>query len=294
MVQQCCSRCTKFARQKKLVNEHQKANGIDECTLCLSCAKELYVGFVGLVCSVVGCMTAPRGGAFGKFCKRHTPLECSVVGCTTAPEGGAFGKFCKRHSPLECSVVGCTTAPQGGAFGKFCVKHTPLECEHADCTTSPKGGVHGRFCFKHSAYIPEPKPIKLVEELAENVKELTSVAISNIKKGKPVYAGLMGTSGEKEIRQDTLCMIDQDWTLEKESHLAIYVDGNDENGQSAHDVARDAERVLIDSIGVERLLNERRGGAGRPPLDTSVGGIFIIVFKEQKKRKALDDISNNH
>ena len=186
-----CSRCTKFARQKKLVNEHQKANGIDECTLCLSCAKKLYVGFVGLVFSFAGCMTAPQGGKHGPFCKRHSPLEC----------------------------------------------------EHADCTTAQEGGAFGRFCFKHSAHIPEPKPIKLVEELAENVEELTSAAISNIEKGKPVYAGLMGTSGEDEIRQDTLRMINQDSTLEKESHLAIYVDGNDK--QSAHDVARDAERVLM-------------------------------------------------
>ena len=233
-----CSRCTKFAHQKKLVNEHQKANGIDECTLCLSCAKKLYVGFVGLVCSFAGCMTAPQGGKHGPFCKRHSPLEC----------------------------------------------------EHADCTTAQEGGAFGRFCFKHSAHIPELKPIKLVEELAENVKELTYVAISNIKKGKPVYAGLTGTSGEEEINQDTLRMINQDSTLEKESHLAIYVDGNDK--LSAHDVARDAERVLIRSIGVDRLLNKRQGGQGRPPLNKSIGGIFIIVFKEQKKRKALADLSN--
>ena len=177
--------CTKFATKKKLVNQYQKAKGIDLLTLCTPCAKDLYPDYVG------------------------------------------------------------------------------LECERADCTTAQEGGAFGRFCFKHSAHIPEPKPIKLVEELAENVKELTSVAISNIKKGKPVYAGLMGTSGEDEIRQDTLRMINQDSTLEKESHLAIYVDGNDK--LSAHDVARDAERVLIRSIGVDRLLNKRQGGQGRPP-----------------------------
>ena len=100
----------------------------------------------------------------------------------------------------------------------------------------------------------------------------------------------MGTSGLEEINQDTCRMIAEDSTLVKDSHLAIYVDGND--GQSAHDVARDAERVLIDSIGVDRLLNKRNGGQGRPPHNKSVGGIFIIVFKEQKKRKALADLSN--
>ena len=184
--------CTKFAKQKKLVNQHQKAKGIDLLTLCTPCAKDLYPDYVG--------------------------LECERADCTTAPQGGKHGPFCKRHSPLEC--------------------------EHADCTTAQEGGAFGRFCFKHSAHIPELKPIKLVEELAENVEELTSAAISNIEKGKPVYAGLMGTSGEKEIRQDTLRMINQDSTLEKESHLAIYVDGNDK--QYAHDVARARCRESID------------------------------------------------
>ena len=263
MVQQCCSRCTKFAHQKKLVNEHQKANGIDECTLCLSCAKTLYVGFVGLVCLFAGCMTAPRGGAFGPFCVRHTPLECEHADCTTPPQGGAFGKFCFRHTTLVCEHADCTTAPQGGAFRPFCKSHSPLECKDDDCMTAPEGGAHGKFCFRHSTYI---KPINLVEETVENVKELKVAAIRNLKKGKPVYVGLMGTSGLNEINQDTCRMIKADSTLEKDSHLAIYVDGND--GQSAHDVARDAERVLIDSISIKG------------------------VFKEQKKRKALDDISN--
>jgi hypothetical protein len=105
-----------------------------------------------------------------------------------------------------------------------------------------------------------------MEEPAESVKKLKDAAIRNLDKGKPVYVGLMGTSGLNEINQDTCRMIKADSTLEKDSHLAIYVDGND--GQSAHDVARDAERVLIDSISIKG------------------------VFKEQKKRKALDDISN--
>ena len=129
-----------------------------------------------------------------------------------------------------------------------------------------------------------------MKETAESVEELTSAAISNIDKGKHVYAGLMGTSGLGEIDRDTNEIMKADSTLEKESHLAIYVDGNDK--LSAHDVARDAERVLIRSIGVDRLLNKRNGGQGRPPHNKSVGGIFIIVFKEQKKRKALADLSN--
>ena len=253
--------CTKFATKKKLVNQHQKGLGIDLLTLCVPCARVRYTGFVGPVCSHTGCMTAPQGGAFGMFCKSHSLLECSFADCTTAPQGGAFGNFCTSHSPLECSFDGCTT--------------------------SPKGGKHGSFCQSHSTYT---EPITLVKETAESVEELTSRAISKIDEGKHVYAGLMGTSGLGEIDRDTNEIMEANSTLEKESHLAIYVDGNDK--LSAHDVARDAERVLIRSIGVDRLLNKRNGGQGRPPHDKSVGGIFIIVFKEQKKRKALADLSN--
>ena len=227
--------CTKFATKKKLVNQYQKAKGIDLLTLCNPCAKVRYRDYVGPV--------------------------CSFADCTTAPQGGAFGNFCTSHSPLKCSFDGCTTSPQGGK--------------------------HGSFCLRHTNYIT---PITLVKETAESVEELTSRAISKIDKGKQVYAGLMGTTGLGEIDRDTNEIIEADSTLEKESHLAIYVDGNDK--LSAHDVARDAERVLIRSIGVDRLLNKRNGGQGRPPHNKSVGGIFIIVFKEQKKRKALADLSN--
>jgi len=38
-----------------------------------------------------------------------------------------------------------------------------------------------------------------VEETVENVEELKDDANSNLEKGKPVYAGLMGTSGLGEI-----------------------------------------------------------------------------------------------
>ena len=104
-------RCSKFAHQKKLVNQHQKAKGIEERTLCVPCAKELYDDFVGLQCEHANCTTAPRGGEYGPFCARHSTLECSHANCTTAPQGGAYGKFCARHTTLKCEHVNCTTAP---------------------------------------------------------------------------------------------------------------------------------------------------------------------------------------
>ena len=59
-----CTRCTKFAKQKRRVNQLQKAKGIDERTFCVPCAKELYDDFVGLQCEHANCTTAPRGGEY--------------------------------------------------------------------------------------------------------------------------------------------------------------------------------------------------------------------------------------
>ena len=121
-----------------------------------------------------------------------------------------------------------------------------------------------------------------MEETVESVEKLKVAAIYNLNKGKDIYVGLMGTSGLGEIDQDTRRMIKEDSTLEKDSHLAIYVDGND--GQSAHDVARDAERVLIRSIGVERLLNERQGGA---PHLTNLLVVFSSLFLKNRRSAKL-------
>ena len=51
---------------------------------------------------------------------------------------------------------------------------------------------------------------------------------------------------------------------------------------SAHKLttARDVERLLINKIGLARLLNSRKGGAGRIPKDTSIGAVFIMVCKK--------------
>ena len=40
---------------------------------------------------------------------------------------------------------------------------------------------------------------------------------------------------------------------------------------------RDAERYCINQIGLDNLMNSRKGSAGRIPNDTSVGGVFLLV-----------------
>ena len=67
----------------------------------------------------------------------------------------------------------------------------------------------------------------------------------------------------------------------------IYVDGNDENGQSAHDVARDAERVLIDSIGVERLLSIKIGLALDAVQMTHLLVVFSSLFLKNRRSAKL-------
>jgi len=61
----------------------------------------------------------------------------------------------------------------------------------------------------------------------------------------------------------------------------------------SHNVARDIERVLIRRIGLNRLLNGRHGGAGSPPHNESVGGVFIIIFEISKKTQVASDDSED-
>jgi len=106
--------------------------------------------------------------------------------------------------------------------------------------TAPQGGRFGMHCMHHSAYT---RPIHLVKETVKTVQELTDIANEYLNEEFQVYAGLLGTSGLGEIAQDVHRMqVDVDKTLVKITHHVKYVDASD--GQSAHDVARDAERVL--------------------------------------------------
>ena len=40
---------------------------------------------------------------------------------------------------------------------------------------------------------------------------------------------------------------------------------------------RDGERYCIRKVNKQRLMNARNGGAGAPPNDKSVGGVFLLV-----------------
>ena len=135
-------------------------------------------------------------------------------------------------------------------------------------------GVHGHRCCAHSLHVPT---IELLDDTVESVEFLAAIGRDAIKEDHSlVYAGLLGTTGQSEIDQDVQRLKDAGLITEKVGQYVTYVEC-DACHTSAHDTARDAERFLIRLIGLNNLLNSRHGGAGRPPNDTRIGGVFIIV-----------------
>ena len=84
------------------------------------------------------------------------------------------------------------------------------------------------------------------------------------------------SSGQSEIDQDVRRLKAAGLITEKVAQYVTYVEC-DGCHMSAHDTARDTERLLIRLIGLDNLLNNRNGGAGCVPKDTRIGGVFIIV-----------------
>ena len=89
-----------------------------------------------------------------------------------------------------------------------------------------------------------------------------------------------GNNGQDRL-EFPICIITTSCSLVPSSdpftqqHVA-YVDADDMHN-SAHATARDVERLLINQIGVARLLNSRKGSAGRIPKDTSIRAVFIFA-----------------
>ena len=111
--------------------------------------------------------------------------------------------------------------------------------------------------------------IELLDDTVESVEILAAI-------GRAVYAGMLRTTGQAKIDQDVRRLKDAGLVTEKVAQYVTYVEC-DGYHMSAHDTARDAERLLIRLIGLDSLLNSRHGGAGRPPNDPRIGGVFIIV-----------------
>ena len=119
----------------------------------------------------------------------------------------------------------------------------------------------------------------LIPDTVATVDVLVQLALKFIKVfGLKVYAGLLGTSGQSEIDQDER-RLKKAKLINKKLHQYVAYFDEDQMHNSAHATARDCERLLINKIGLYLLLNRRKGGAGRTPNDTTIGGVFIMVCK---------------
>ena len=87
---------------------------------------------------------------------------------------------------------------------------------------------------------------------------------------------MMGTTGQSEIDKDEERMIEAGLMDFKAAQYVACIE-LDESHSFEHDIARDAERHCIIEVGLENLMDGRKGGAGRVPKDTSVGGVFLLV-----------------
>ena len=188
---------------------------------------------------------------------------------TLLPRFGVHGHRCQFHSLQECEFDGCDTTPLFGVHGHHCRAHSIQDCEVIDCDTTPQFGVHGHRCCTHSLHVPT---IELLDDTL-----LAAIGRDSIKEDhSPTYAGLLGTSGQSEIDQDVRRLKDAGLITEKVAQYVTHVEC-DGSHMSAHDTARDAERLLIRLIGLDNLLNSRHGGGGRVPNDTRIGGVFISL-----------------
>ena len=211
------------------------------------------------------------------------PKKLCRLGCgTPAQLGKKHDGCCGKCSPAPKKLcrLGCgTPALNPTKHDGCCWKHSPatkILCRLGCGTPARNPTKHDGCCIKCSPHAPT---IELLPDTVESVDELVRLANQLLLLGYLIYAGLLGTSGQSEIDQDVNRLIKAGLiTTKVEQHVA-YVDA-DEMHNSAHATARDVERLLINKIGLARLLNSRKGGAGRIPKDTSIGAVFIMVCKK--------------
>jgi hypothetical protein len=181
---------------------------------------------------------------------------------------------------------GCC-AKCSSAVRKMCVKcnKTPMQ----------NGKKHATCCGSCSPYV---KPIVLIPEAINNLNELVTWAEYWLKQnrvdppwryvsthqrefGEYVnYFGLCSGQAQHEIDTDEKRMGSTDrnlMTVKVEQYIVYVKQAAPHATAAAHDTARDGERYCIRKVTKQRLMNDRNGGAGKPPNDKSVGGVFLMV-----------------
>mmetsp|Transcript_23446 Transcript_23446/g.44125 ORF Transcript_23446/g.44125 Transcript_23446/m.44125 type:complete len:255 (+) Transcript_23446:894-1658(+) len=230
---------------------------------------------IRVLCQEVGTPYVP-------YCTRHTTehlgvkVVCLESGCNTSPSKRGF---CGKHSPLKCLRDDCYTPPASGHQG-YCGKHSPRTCLDDNCHTTPRSeSEHKGYCYLHS-------PVELVIPLewiqdnsAENMQELVEFAEGHLDVGDKVYVGLAGESKgstiQGEIDNDEKRMLELGLMTEKVAQKFLVL--RPLNGVPGHDRGRFGEAWLIRRLLLRRLMNERHGGAGRPPNFNDIGAVFVLV-----------------
>jgi len=232
----------------------------------------------GVNCAEPDCANVPKCGI---YCVSHSGVNCAEPDCSNLPRFGiGDGIYCVSHCGVTCADPDCSKLPRDGIGGGiYCVSHCGVTCADPYCSNLPRGGIgDGIYCQSHA------RVLNLPEDTVEGVDHLVTKAVYFFGKGFAINGGLFGTTGQDEINQDIRRM--------KKTYLNLNLEYFDQethmvekglNYDSAHDTARDAERFLIRTIGLHRLLNRTQGGGGGNPNDPSIGGVFLIIFTVNKE-----------
>ncbi|GMI50675.1 hypothetical protein ScalyP_jg9522 [Parmales sp. scaly parma] len=114
---------------------------------------------------------------------------------------------------------------------------------------------------------------------AEGMDDLYVFAKEKLAVGNKVYVGLSGFSKkstpQSEIDNDENRLMKEGRMQKKVAQKYLVLSPFD--GEPGHNRARLGESWLIRQLGLDRLINERHGGAGRPPIFDEIGAVFVLV-----------------
>jgi hypothetical protein len=116
---------------------------------------------------------------------------------------------------------------------------------------------------------------------ADSMADLVAFAEEHLHQGNKVYIGMGGFSKSSTVQGE----IDNDEERMKnlgrftEKIAQHYMILKPLDGEPGHWRARFGEAWLIRKLGLDRLINAIHGGSGRPPLDDTLGAVFVLVGK---------------
>jgi hypothetical protein len=244
-----------------------------KCSWCSKYAQNNVATMIQALCIMLQVVYEPH---CNKCAKTRLGFACAKPSCKAYPRSGHEG-YCFRHSPHRCAEHGCETTPQQGHEG-YCIRHSPHSCAEHGCETTPQHGHEG-YCYRHSK-----KPLVLptdwiLDNSLTDIHALKAFAEKQRGLGRKLYIGLAGVSKRStilgEIDNDELRMKELFLMTRKLAHSFVIL--HPLGDQPGHNRARLGEAWLIRELGLNTLMNERNGGAGRPPFYDAIGAVFVLV-----------------